>query len=251
MIMIFHLPHSSFSIPSNLRSAFLLDDQALEAELLRMADAHTDDLFGSHAETDDSVVTFPVSRLVLDPERFLDDTLETMAAIGMGVIYERTSSGDPLRNNPSLEERDALIQQLYVPHHKRLNAAIENDLTQNDSALILDCHSFPSIPLPFEIDQDPDRPDICLGTDPFHTPEQLVEVAGKAVTDEGFTYRINRPYGGSLVPSRYWEKDQRVSSIMIEVNRSLYMKEGTGKRSGQYGKCRSSLGRIIGKIRNG
>ena len=59
---------------------------------MTMTDAYTDDLFGSHAGTDDSVVTFPVSRLVVDPERFLDDTLETMARCGMGVIYERTSS---------------------------------------------------------------------------------------------------------------------------------------------------------------
>ena len=38
---------------------------------------------------------------------------------------------------------------------------------------------------------------------------------------------------------------------MIEVNRSLYMDDGTGERSAMYGKCRASVGRIIGKIRKG
>jgi len=227
----------------------LLDDQALEAELLKMTDAYTGYLFGSHAGDDDSVVTFPVSRLVLDPERFLDDKMETMASIGMGVIYERTSSGDPLRNNPSLEERDALIQRFYVPHNKQLNAAIENDLAQHDSALILNCHSFPSRPLPFEIDQDLNRPDICIGTDAFHTPDHLLEVARQAVTDEGLTCEVNRPFSGSLVPSRYYEQDRRVYSIMIEVKRSLYMDESTGKRSAAYGRCRASVGKIVERIR--
>ena len=227
----------------------MLDDQALEAELRIMTDAYTDDLFGSHAGDDDSVVTFPVSRLVLDPERFLDNKVETMASIGMGVIYERTSSGDPLRNNPSLEERDALIQGFYVPHHKRLNAATERELDRHGLALILDCHSFPSRPLPYELDQDPDRPDICIGTDAFHTPEHLLEVAEQAVTDEGLTCGVNRPFSGSMVPSRFYGRDRRVSSIMIEVKRSLYMDEGSGVRSFQYFGCRASVGRIIGKLR--
>ena len=218
---------------------------------MTMTDAYTDDLFGSHAEVDDSVVTFPVSRLVVDPERFLDDSLETMSGIGMGVIYERTSSGDPLRNNPSLEERDALIQRFYMTHHNQLNAATKSELDRHGSALILDCHSFPSVPLPFELDQDPDRPDICIGADSYHTPPDLLEIVRRAVTDKGLICKANRPFRGSMVPRRYWEKDQRVSSIMIEVNRSLYMDEVTGDRSDRYGKCAALVGRIIGIIRKG
>ena len=248
--MIYHIPHSSFRIPVDLRSTLLLDDQALEAELLTMTDAFTDDLFGTHARAEDSVVTFPVSRLVVDPERFLDDALETMARRGMGVIYERTSSGDPLRNNPSLEERDALIQRFYELHHKQLNGATERELDRHGSALILDCHSFPQRPLPYELDQDPNRPDICIETDEYHTPKHLLEVARQSVTDEGLTCEINRPFSGSIVPRRYWEQDKRVSSIMIEVNRSLYMDEDTGVRSFQYGRCRASLGRIVDEIRS-
>ena len=248
-LMIFHIPHSSTVIPPDLRSTLLLDDQELEAELLLMTDAFTDDLFGTHAGDDDTVVTFPVSRLVVDPERFLDDSVETMAGIGMGVIYERTSSGGPLRNNPSLEERDALIQGFYMPHHKRLNGATESELSRSDHALILDCHSFPLLPLPYEHDQDPDRPDICIGTDDFHTPEHLLEVAKQAVTDEELTCKVNSPFSGSIVPRRYYGQDRRVSSIMIEVNRSLYMDEDSGVRSLHYSRCRTSVGRIIGTIR--
>ncbi len=176
----------------------MLDDQALEDELRVMIDTYTDDIVGCHAKDDDTVVIFPVSRLVVDPERFLDDMLEMMSWVGMGVIYQQTSSGNPLRDNPSLEVRDALIRRFYVPHHNQLNGATERELDRHGSVLILDCHSFPSRPLQFEFNQDPNRPDICLGTDAFHTPEHLVEVAGQAITDEGFTYRINSPDGGRV-----------------------------------------------------
>jgi hypothetical protein len=38
----------------------------------------------------------PVPRLVVDPERFADDSLELMAERGMGVIYTKTAHGDVL-----------------------------------------------------------------------------------------------------------------------------------------------------------
>jgi N-formylglutamate amidohydrolase len=247
--MIFHIPHSSFSIPSDLRSTIALDDRALEDELRAMTDAYTDDLFGCHAEADDALIIFPVSRLVVDPERFLDEMLEMMAWIGMGVVYTQTSGGATLRDNPTLEERDYLIRTFYVPHHDLLNEATGSALRQNGAVLVLDCHSFPSAPLPYELDQDGDRPDICIGTHPFHTPPDLIEIGRGAVAAEGLTCRLNKPFDGCLVPNRFLEQDERVSSIMIEVNRSLYMDESSGERSSQYDQCRGAVGRIIQRIR--
>jgi hypothetical protein len=51
----------------------VLSDEDLAAELLRMTDAHTDQLFRLDPRVTRAVV-FPVSRLVVDPERFSDDT---------------------------------------------------------------------------------------------------------------------------------------------------------------------------------
>jgi len=41
---------------------------------------------------------FPVSRLVVDVERFPDDEDEPMAGRGMGAVYTRLSSGERLRD---------------------------------------------------------------------------------------------------------------------------------------------------------
>ncbi|MBQ3663473.1 MAG: N-formylglutamate amidohydrolase [Clostridia bacterium] len=41
---------------------------------------------------------------------------------------------------------------------------------------------------------------------------------------------MNRPYSGSMVPLAYYRKDRRVMSLMIEVNRSLYMEENGDRR---------------------
>ena len=44
----------------------------------------------------------------------------------------------------------------------------------DDHCLIIDGHSFPALPLPYELNQRAFRPDFCIGTDDFHTPEELV-----------------------------------------------------------------------------
>ena len=75
--------------------------------------------------------------------------------------------------------------------------------------LIVDGHSFSPTPLPFESDQDPIRPDICIGTDSFHTPAALVTGAENYFKRAGFTTALNRPYSGTMVPLKYLGKDER------------------------------------------
>ena len=84
--MILHIPHSSKHIPEEVRPVILRDDMELHEELIRMTDAYTDELF---VFPGGASVVFPISRLAVDPERFVDDSEEPMARKGMGVIYSR------------------------------------------------------------------------------------------------------------------------------------------------------------------
>ena len=102
--VILHIPHASQAIPPELRHSLTLSDAQLHAETIRMTDRFTDELFAIE-DTRVRAIVFPVSRLVVDPERFLDDEKELMAASGMGVVYTKTSEGLPLRAALSSEER--------------------------------------------------------------------------------------------------------------------------------------------------
>lgn len=230
---ILHIPHSSILIPEDLRDTLLLSDAELSSEILRITDWYTDELFSLPPE-DAMTVRFPVSRLIVDPERFLDDSLEPMAKKGLGAVYERSSIGTPLRNKPSSAERKELIERLYIPHHSALVSSTELSLSTSGFAFIVDCHSFPNTPLPFELDQNPDRPDICLGTDDFHTPPWLLEKAIESFQSSGLRVAVNRPFSGSITPQAYFRKDKRVVSLMIELNRSLYMNEMSGDKNSSF-----------------
>lgn len=242
--MILHIPHSSKLIPAGLRTTFLLTDSELDEELLVMTDAFTDELFTCSAANIVYIV-FPVSRLVVDPERFVDETREPMSQRGMGAIYTKTSRGAPLRAHLGKADREYLLNEYYHPHHKSLEEAVRDQLREKGVCLIVDCHSFSSKPLPHEPDQSPERPDICIGSDSYHTPIRLERTTKEFFDTVGYSVGINRPFQGTIVPLAYYGKTGNVMSIMVEVNRSLYLDESTGERSGGFPRVTNDLDRLL------
>jgi N-formylglutamate deformylase len=195
--VILHVPHSSAEVPPDVRSQLLLDDDALTGELRLVTDWFTDELFALPPE-EAHTLRFPVSRLVVDPERFADPEAERMEAVGMGAVYTKTSHGAPLRDEAEAARvRDALLARYYRPHHAALRTAAEAALAAHGRCLVIDCHSFPGQPLPYELKASVDRwrvvhrPAVCIGTDttlpphaPFahpgmHTPPWLRERAAE------------------------------------------------------------------------
>jgi N-formylglutamate amidohydrolase len=244
---IVHPPHAATLIPPAARADLLLSDADLAAEVLRMTDHLTDALVAGALAAAPRVV-FPVSRLVVDPERFPDDAEEPMSRVGMGVIYERTSHGLPLRNPPGADSRRRLLETYYAPHHAALERAVATARERYGHCTILDVHSFPSRPLPYEPDQDPDRPDICIGTDAFHTPAPLAQAFVHRFAEEGLSVAVDRPFAGTLVPLRFFRRDARVLSIMVEVNRGLYLDDATGAPGARFGEVQAMLGRVLASL---
>ena len=242
--LIAHVPHASTVIPPREREQIILDDASLKRELVRLTDWHADQLFSWVLEFGGPMFVSTLSRLVVDPERFASDDDEPMAAVGQGVVYTKTTDGDPLaRISPG--ERARRIREYYEPYHEALTAAVASTRERFGTAIILDCHSFASVPLPSEPDQSPDRPDICIGTDPFHTPAALPEALESALRAEGLKVARDRPFAGTLVPLELLGVESGVQSVMIEVRRGLYCDEATGERSTAFDVTRDAVERAV------
>ena len=242
--MILHIPHASVIIPRRFRDQFVINNEQLASELLGLTDAYTNELFESPGA---QVNSFPYSRLLVDVERFQLDNQEPMSKVGMGMIYTQTISGRPLRRSLSKLET-ATLQKLYDKHHLLLTQSVEDELVQRGTALIVDCHSFPSKPLTCDIDQSKSRPDICLGMDSFHTPGSLLIMLEKAFKSLRLSVEVNKPYSGTIVPLKWYGKEHKVHSVMIEINRSLYMNEITGEKLDCFAALKNELSRILGVI---
>ena len=234
--ILLHIPHSSVVIPEKYKSDYTAD---LSEELIKMTDLYTDELFDLPFER----IVFPVSRLVCDVERFRDDSKEDMAKIGMGAVY--TSCHDlSLLRNMSEKRKNEILENWYDTHHSKFGKTVKEKLNSFGKCIIIDCHSFPPIPLPYEIDKSTDRPDICIGTDSFHTPDELAEILKKEFLVRGYSVKENSPFSGAIVPIDYYMTEKRVVSVMIEVNRKLYM-DDRGKKTDGYQKVKNDIKNII------
>ncbi len=76
-------------------------------------------------------------------------------------------------------------------------------LAEHRYVLILDCHSFSNTPYPCDINRDEDRPDISIGTDESHTPDELIKLTSGYFESVGYSVKLNSPFSGTIVPNGF------------------------------------------------
>ncbi|MFJ8773675.1 N-formylglutamate amidohydrolase [Streptomyces microflavus] len=245
--VLLHVPHGSRTIPEEVRGRILLDDSALERELDHITDSHTAELAARAAAASPvrpwSYVN-ALSRLVVDPERFPDDR-EEMRAVGMGAVYTHTTHRERLRG-PDVDQHP-LLERYFHPYARAMTEAVDARIAATGRAVIVDVHSYPSAPLPYELHGTGPRPPVCLGTDPFHTPPELRALAEAAFAGFGGT-GIDSPFADTYVPLKHYGTDRRVTALMIEIRRDTYMSEPGGPAGAGLDALAGALAELVGSL---
>ena len=214
--ILLHIPHSSSSFPVD--SKHTINDLDEEERLL--IDYYTDELFVPSNETGHiSSVVFPYCRLFCDVERLINDPLEKD---GLGIRYIREV---PTGRGYSYTFREFNTKEnafgLYADYHAMVSKKIVSMNGYTEKVLLIDCHSFSA--LPNLLNSNPPDVDICIGYNDDDTCPDKVVIGNIVQYFKSLGYRvgINEPFSNSKtfnVPVKY-------SSLMIEVNKRLYMDE--------------------------
>jgi N-formylglutamate deformylase len=246
--VVLHVPHGSRALTTAARESILLDDDALAAELDHMTDAHTG-LIATRAAAAATRTPWLLenrySRLVVDPERF-PDAREEMDDVGMGAVYTRTAHGQRLRHDDDARDQ-ALLAQHYRPYATAMTDLVDARLAATGHAVIIDVHSYPSRPLPYELHGDGPRPAICLGTDSFHTPPELVRAAQDAFADFG-DIDLDTPFVGCYVPLKHYRQQAAVTALMVEIRRDTYMSEPGGPPTEGIDRLATALAELVDTV---
>jgi N-formylglutamate amidohydrolase len=141
--------------------------------------------------------------------------------------------------------RQHIVTSYYDPHHAVLTQVVESHLEIYGMARIIDCHSYPLVPLQRDLDQTQPRPDFNIGISSFHTPESWIESSKTFFSEHGYTLGVDWPYAGTMVPMKHYQKDVRVQSMMLEINRDLYLEPGSIRRSANFEQVRRLVGEWI------
>lgn len=141
--------------------------------------------------------------------------------VGMGAVYTRTHTGQPLRDEDDFALCDGRIKQYFDPYAGALRQVVRQRLGACRRAVIIDLHSFPRLALAYELHGKSVRPHMCLGVDAVHTSASLQALAARA--SAGFDTAINSPFAGTYVPLSFYGVTPDVLSIMIEIRRDQYL----------------------------
>ncbi len=219
MKILLHLPHVSLDVPNYFYKGLIIPRPLFRKYNLEMSDLGVDyllkDLSGTRIKP-------PYSRLFCDVERFRDDKKERMSQYGEGLLYTKMYDGILFHKHDEIYRKKVLAY--YDTYHQKLDEITKGLLSFDDELLILDCHSFSDKMAAYFF--KPPFPDICIGIEKDFFDQEILHRIIEEIKKRGYTYQINYPYQGSLVPNCIYNKKviyKKVVSIMLEINKRIYL----------------------------
>ncbi len=231
-------PHSgSFYHP-----AFLAASRLDPLTLRRSEDCFVDQLFAAAPSLGIPLLAAQFPRAYLDPNRepfeldpgmFADalpshvKTRTDRVRAGFGTLARVVSNGAEIyRERLRFAEAEARVRTLYTPYHDALGRLVEATVARFGAAILIDCHSMPSVGGPSDSDAGQERADIVLGDRHGASCSPLVtEIAERALGELGYAVVRNDPYAGAHTLIRYGRPERHVHAVQIEINRALYVDE--------------------------
>ena len=255
--VVFNSPHSGSVYPD----AFIAGSKLDAMTLRRSEDCFVDELFAGVIGLGAPLMRahFPRAYLdlnrepyELDPDMFAEplpeaaNTRSLRVAGGLGTIPRVVAEAAEIYAAPlPVAEAHQRIEHLYKPYHKSLLGLLNGIHRRLGAALLVDCHSMPSVTR----DRQAGRPDVILG-DRFgmSCAPEIVDVAERAFASMGYSVIRNRPYAGGFITQRYGLPARGFHALQIEINRALYMDELALTKSTGFKGLKRDLGAFAAKL---
>jgi N-formylglutamate amidohydrolase len=254
-------PHSGRTYPAPFLAASRLDLMTLR----RSEDSFVDELFAGAAGLGAPLLKALFPRAYLDPNRepyeldpaMFEDALPAYAntrslrvAGGLGTVARVVTDGAEIyRGKMAFAEAENRIETLYLPYHHQIKALLDETRARFGYALLLDCHSMPSVGGPMDQDSGHNRADFVLG-DRFGTAcaPAFTQAAEDTLNELGYTTVRNNPYAGGYTTDHYGRPVNGFHALQIEINRALYMDEELIVRGPAFSRVGRDMSRLIAAL---
>ena len=230
-------PHSGEIYPPSLLQAVAIEP----AQLRRLEDGCVDRLFEWAPRLGAPLLRARFARAYVDPNREayeLDPDLFDATALpdhingnsvkaraGLGTIPSRVGGRSIYRHRLPFAEVERRVRLAYWPYHDALQQMLNDARDQFGTALLLDCHSMPSLTANGSGGRE-EQVDFALGDRYGRScSPMLVDRAEAILRGRGFRVGRNRPYAGGYITLRYGQPAVGAHALQIEVRRELYMDE--------------------------
>lgn len=192
------------------------------------------------------------ARNEIDPRMFVDpiaadvDPRSHRVRAGLGVIPRIVADGHDIYSRKlKFFEARRRLSHFYDPYHDALGAIIDETLSNYGCAVLIDCHSMPSLSgAPYRRGEQ--QIDIVLG-DRYGSScsPNLTSLVEQSLKGMGFLVSRNNPYAGGYVAAHYGRPEAGVHVLQIEVNRDLYLDEKRMTRHAGFQQLRDKLSGLL------
>ena len=252
-------PHSGREFPADF------DAMVTEAELREAEDCYVDELYAAAGELGAPLLAARFPRTYLDPNRHAGDVdLDLIegdwpweyrpsgkAKIGKALIWRTLEDGRPIyRRKLSVEKVRSRIERFHVPYHEKLKAHLDAAHRRFGRVLHINCHSMRSVAgKQSEEGEGSVRADFVLGDrDGTTCDPRFTELVRATLAGMGYAVKVNDPYKGVELVRAYSDPKAGRHSLQIEINKRLYMDEGTLRKTPGFRKLQKDLGELMREI---
>lgn len=255
-------PHSGSSYPQRFLASARLEPSMLR----RSEDALVDRLFAAAVDFGVPMIRarFPRAYLdvnrepyELDPRMFegrlpaYANTRSIRVAGGLGTIARVVADSQEIyKGRLKVDEALARIEKLYKPYHTCLRDLLERAHRSFGCAVLVDCHSMPSVSTqPAPRDEPAEqriRADFVLG-DRYGTScdAAIVDTVDRELRRLGYSVLRNKPYAGGFITEHYGDPASGFHAMQIEVNRAIYMDERSLAPLARFDQVAADLTRVM------
>lgn len=260
---VFASPHSGRVYPPDFLAASQLDPLALRAS----EDAYVDELFAIAPRLGAPLVAARFPRAYVDPNRepgeldpgMFDGPLPAWVnarsprvAAGLGAIPRIVADGAEIYGAP-VEVGDALrrIAHLHRPYHEAIKHLLDEAQGTFGQAVLIDCHSMPSVGGPGDRDRGRGRVDVVLG-DRYGSScaPGLTRFLERELVRRGYQVARNAPYAGGWSTERYGKPAQGLHAVQVEINRGLYLDEARVVLTEGFERLKTHIAEIVRALIN-
>ncbi len=177
-----------------------------------------------------------------------DAALLAKVRLGKGLIWRSTDEGVPLyARQLSVAEVQSRIARCWQPYHAAVKSAIDAAHARHGFSMHINCHSMPAVSSRYGTDfPGLVHADFVVGNrDETSSSAALGQFICSQLRALGFDVAYNHPYKGVELVRRYSDPGAQRHSVQIEINRRLYMDEGTLQMHAGFAPLKASLHSLV------
>ena len=170
-----------------------------------------------------------------------------VAIRGLGLIKTKSRYGEPMQEKKlTVAEIKERFDVYYHPYHRELKRIVDETHAKHGKVWQFSCHCMSAIGAPTHADAGQPRADFCLGNIGYTTSSKdFIEYVAAEIKKLGYSVTLNTPYEGNELNRRHGAPARGIESIMVEINKKLFMDTKSFRKTEGFASLKSDLDRLL------